>query len=197
MFFRIVNWLRRALTLAFSLAARRAFAGWGPGSRLGRGARVNDPRLVDVGRDVSISEYCWMNVKDDRGDSRPTLHIGDGTYVGRFVQFNAWREVRIGREVLIADRVFISDSQHDFLDPNVTIMRQGDSFRGAVRILDGSWIGAGAVILPGVTIGRNAVVGANAVVTRDVEERTVVGGIPARWIRNIGADAAAEVAETN
>ena len=53
---------------------------------------------------------------------------------------------------------------------------------GAVTINDGCWIGIGAVILPGVEIGRNAVVGANAVVTRNVPDFAVVGGVPARRI---------------
>jgi acetyltransferase-like isoleucine patch superfamily enzyme len=51
--------------------------------------------------------------------------------------------------------------------------------------MDGCWIGVGAVILPGVTVGRNAVVAANSVVNRDVAELTVVGGVPAKFIRKI------------
>jgi len=122
---------------------------------------------------------------DDRKDGMPTLRIGDGTYIGRFAHINAWRNVRIGRDVLIADRVFISDCEHAFADTTVPIRLQGDIFRGNVMLMDGCWIGVGAVILPGVTVGRNAVVAANSVVNRDVAELTVVGGVPAKFIRKI------------
>ena len=86
---------------------------------------------------------------------------------------------------MIADRVFIGDADHSYMDPEAPIRRQGDSFQGAVRLEDGCWIGIGAVILPGVTIGNNAVVGANAVVTKSVPARAIVVGVPAKIIRQL------------
>lgn len=178
-------WIERALTLLFTLAVRGNFAAWGRGSRLGRGSRVIGPEFCRIGSRVLLGERTWLNAKDDRGDGQPTLRIGDGTYVGRFAQINAWRSVTIGRDVLIADRVFISDADHTFSNPETPIRLQGDSFLGAVTLRDGCWIGIGAVILPGVTVGRNAVVAANAVVTNDVPDHTVVGGVPARVIKQV------------
>jgi acetyltransferase-like isoleucine patch superfamily enzyme len=145
--------------------------------------------LVHVGGDVVLGVYAWLNAKDDRCDRLPTLRIGDGTSIGRFAQINAWRSVTIGRNVLIADRVFISDADHNYSDMETPIIRQGDAFVGAVTLRDGCWIGIGAVILPGVTVGRNAVVAANAVVTKDVPDCTVVGGIPAKIIKQLGTRA--------
>ena len=161
------------------------FGAWGHGSRIEHSSKLIEPGLVHVGANVFICEHAWLNAKDDRGDGAPTLHIGDGTYIGRFVHINAWRSVTLGRDVLIADRVFISDCGHQYEDPTVPIRHQPDPFRGAVHLLDGCWIGIGAVILPGVTVGRNAVVAANAVVTRDVPDHTVVGGSPARILKRI------------
>lgn len=178
-------WIDRALTLLYTLAVRGQFAGWGAGSRLGRGSRLVGAQFVRVGSRVHLGERTWLNAKDDRGDGQPTLSIGDGSYMGRFGQINAWRSVTIGRDVLIADRVFISDADHNFSDPDTPIRLQGDSFLGSVTLRDGCWIGIGAVILPGVTVGRNAVVAANAVVTTDVPDHTVVGGVPAKVIRQI------------
>jgi len=178
-------WIERAMTLLYTLLARGKFAAWGPGSRLGRGSRLIGPEYVRIGSRVLLGERSWLNAKDDSGDGEPTLHIGDGTYIGRFVQINAWRSVNIGRDVLIADRVFISDADHNFSDPDTPIRLQGDSFLGAVTLCDGCWIGIGAVILPGVTVGRNAVVAANAVVTDDVPDHTVVGGVPAKVLKQI------------
>ena len=182
--------VERALLLLHTLIARPRFAAWGARSRLGLGAMLEGPQLVVVGSHVVIGRHAWLNAVDDRRDGKPTLCIGDGTYIGRFAHINAWRNVRIGNNVLIADRVFISDSSHDF-DPAMPVRLQGDSFIGSVELKEGCWIGIGAVILPGVTIGRNAVVGSNAVVTKSVPDYTVVAGIPARVIRQLEAPAVA------
>lgn len=168
-------------------ALGRSFAAWGKGSRIARGSRLISPHLIAVGRGVILSEFAWLNAKDDRSDGTPTLRIGNGTYIGRFSQINAWRSVTIGTDVMIADRVFISDADHHHCDPDVPIVRQGDGFVAPVVLMDGCWIGIGAVILPGVTVGRNAIVAANAVVNQSVGDRTVVGGIPARVIRKAPA----------
>lgn len=172
-------------SLAYTLLMRGRFSGWGTQSRLEPSAKLVAPYLVSVGRHVHICEHAWLNAKDDRGDGLPTLHIGDGTYIGRFVHINAWRDVKIGNQVLIADRVFISDCEHQYADTTRPIASQDDPFLGAVHLRDGCWIGIGAVILPGVTIGRNAVVAANAVVSKDVPDYAVVGGIPARTIKQL------------
>lgn len=175
--------VERFLLLAHTLIARPRFAGWGERSRLGLGAMLESPHLVAVGANVDIGRHAWLNAVDDRGDGQPTLRIGNGTYIGRFAHINAWRNVMIGENVLIADRVFISDSSHDFSSLNVPIRLQKDVFIGPVVLGDGCWIGIGAVIMPGVTIGRNAVVGANAVVTHDVPDFAVAAGVPAKLLR--------------
>lgn len=172
--------------LYHTLLRRRRFAAWGGKSRIEHSAKLVAPGLVQVGAHVHICEHAWFNACDDRGDGAPTLRIGDGTYIGRFAHINAWRNVRIGRDVLIADRVFISDCGHNFADTGQPVIAQGDSFGGDVTLMDGCWIGIGAVILPGVTIGRNAVVAANSVVNRNVDDFTVVGGAPATLIRKLG-----------
>jgi acetyltransferase-like isoleucine patch superfamily enzyme len=182
-FCAVLGLIDRAMTLCYTLVRRNQFASWGRGSRIGRGAKIVGPQLVHIGNGVTIGEQVWMNAKDDRRDGAPTLHIGDGTYIGRFVQINAWRNVAIGNDVLVADRVLISDADHNYSNTDIPIRRQGDSFCGEVILREGCWIGIGAVILPGVTIGRNSVVGANAVVTKDVPDCVVVGGIPAKIIK--------------
>jgi len=179
------NIFERVLAFGYSRVMSCQFADWGQSSRLGRGAKLINAQLIRVGSDVMIGEQAWLNAKDDRGDGLSTLSIGDGTYIGRLVHINAWRSVTIGCNVLIADRVFISDADHNFADTGKPIRLQGDSFRGAVVLQNGCWIGIGAVILPGVTVGRNAIVAANAVVTKDVPTCAVVGGIPAKVIKQL------------
>lgn len=108
---------------------------------------------------------------------------GPGSYIGwySFVQAAAGHEVRIGRGCRISHgiRIYTStpDADADQLDP------AAGTRSGNVVIGDGAWIGAGVYIGPGITIGENSVVGANSVVTRDVEPWTIVGGVPARFIR--------------
>lgn len=184
----------RLLDRLYVLGVRGAFATWGANSRIGRGARLVAPHLICVGRNVRVGEQAWLNAKDDRCDGAPTLTIGDGSYIGRGVQINAWQSVRIGSNVLVADRVFISDADHNFRDPATPIRLQGDAFVGPVVLENGCWIGIGAVILPGVSIGRNSVVAANAVVTRSVPPCSVVGGIPARVIATIAGEPVPSVA---
>lgn len=175
--------VERVATAVYTSIIRVRFASWGSGSRIRRPVRLVRPDLVRVGDRVTINEHVWINATDDAGTGAPTLTIGDGSYVGRFAQINAWRDVVIEHDVLMADRVFITDADHSFEDPGRAILRQGDRFKGAVLLREGCWIGIGAVVLPGVTIGRRAIVAANAVVTANVPDGAIVGGVPARLIR--------------
>ena len=183
--FAAIRFFYKILSYSYSHIVSYQFDLWGKGSRLGRGAKLIGPNLIQVGNNVSIGELSWLNAKDDRGDGEVTLTISDGVYIGRLVQINAWQSVAIDKNVMIADRVFISDSEHNFIDTAIPIIFQGESFQGAVTLREGCWIGIGAVILPGVTIGRNAVVAANAVVTKDVPDYVVVGGVPAKIINQL------------
>ena len=182
---RAAAWLtyERFRIRAYTSMARRLFAAWGAESILEPSARLVAPHLIQVGSRVSISEHAWLNAHDDRADGAPTLKIGSGTYVGRFVHINAWQDVVIEDNVLIADRVFISDADHHYENTEIPIRHQGNFFKGPVRLKEGCWLGVGAAVLPGVTVGKNAVIAANSVVTKDVPDYSVSGGVPATVIR--------------
>jgi acetyltransferase-like isoleucine patch superfamily enzyme len=177
--------LLRGLQHLYTVYATGRFAACGRGSRIMFPATLVGPDLMTLGDQVVIREHAWFVARGSRSSARTPLVIGTGTYIGRFSQINAWRDVVIEEHVLIGDRVLITDADHNYTDPAVPIRLQGDAFKGSVCLRSGCWIGAGAVILPGVTIGRNAVVAANAVVTKDVADFTLVGGIPARVLRTI------------
>lgn len=157
----------------------RRVARCGPGLEVIRPATVKNPGSISLGRAVVIREHAWINCEPS---TAPTLTIGDGCYIGRFAHINAAASVVIEDEVLIADRVHISDYQHAFGDPGRSVVGQGLTEPRPTRIGWGSWIGVGAVVMPGVTIGRGAIVGANAVVTADVGDFEIVAGVPARPI---------------
>jgi acetyltransferase-like isoleucine patch superfamily enzyme len=142
-------------------------------------AMIKNPSSVQIGDGVIIREHAWLNCEPCDGYA---LSIGSGTYIGRFAHINAAESVVIEDEVLIADRVHISDYQHAFGDLERAIVAQRLTDPEPVRVGWGSWIGVGAVIMPGITVGRGAIVGANAVVTRDVADFEIVAGVPAAQI---------------
>jgi acetyltransferase-like isoleucine patch superfamily enzyme len=174
-------------TLPYTLWVRPRFLKFGKGSRVMRPVTIAAGRAIEVGDKVMIREHAWLNASVRKGEQGPSLVIGSGCYVGRFVHINSQQSVVIEADSLIADRVHISDAEHIFTDPERPIIKQGVRFKGRVLLKSGCWIGAGACILPGVVIGRNAIVGANAVVTRDVPDFAAVGGVPARVIREQSA----------
>jgi acetyltransferase-like isoleucine patch superfamily enzyme len=115
-----------------------------------------------------------------QGSGKMTL--GDRSFIGSFSVIGCNAEVHIGNGVMIAQNVSIRDTDHGFEDLHTPMIDQG--IRTApVRIHDNVWIGHGAVITKGITIGSGAIVAANAVVTKDVPENAIVGGVPAKIIR--------------
>jgi acetyltransferase-like isoleucine patch superfamily enzyme len=108
------------------------------------------------------------------------LDIGDQVDIGEFTHIRANGGIQIGSRVLIASHVVITSRTHP-----VTLPRYGVTDDAPVIIGDDVWIGAGAIVLPGVTIGDGAVVAAGAVVTRSVEPRAIVAGVPARTIGHV------------
>jgi acetyltransferase-like isoleucine patch superfamily enzyme len=113
------------------------------------------------------------------------LTIGEGSIVGDKALLDARKGLTIGKDVNLSSNVSIYTEQHDYLDP---LFRCTDRVVGPVVIHDRAWIGPNSIILPRVTIGEGAVIGAGAVVTKDVEPYTLVGGIPAKVIRRRDAD---------
>lgn len=148
-------------------------------------SRLVNPDRIFIGNNTTISEYAWLNCAGKTKKNTPSLFINDNSYIGRMSQINAWEEVIIENDVLIADRVLITDADHNYKDKSLQIINQGDDYIGKVHIKTGAWIGINAVILPGVTIGKNAVVCPNSVVIKDVNDYNVVSGVPAKIIKQL------------
>jgi len=110
------------------------------------------------------------------------IHIGDHVYLNLLCTILDCNEVRIGHHVMIGPNVQIYTAAHDL---RAETRIQGWEVAKPIVIEDNVWIGGGAILLPGVRVGRNAVVGAGAVVSRNVRANTVVAGNPARVIREI------------
>jgi acetyltransferase-like isoleucine patch superfamily enzyme len=112
-----------------------------------------------------------------------TLSVGDKCVLARDVSINCYLDVEIGDSTLIADNVYISDFDHNFADLTVPIKDQGIA-KSRVRIGRDVWLGTKVTVARGVEIGEGSVVGANAVVTRDLPSHSVAVGVPARVIRD-------------
>ncbi|MBR1545993.1 MAG: acyltransferase [Prevotella sp.] len=150
----------------------------GRGSKIYHSVRMDTPpyRQFSLGKRSVIESYCCIN--NAVGD----VVIGDHTRVG--IHCTVIGPVTIGSHVNLAQGITVTALNHNFKDTTLRIDKQGISTKPVV-IGDDVWIGANAVILPGVTIGRHAVVAAGAVVTKDVPDNCIVGGVPAHIIKDL------------
>jgi len=162
------------------LAARGARVG--AKAAIGPRCIVDRPWGVELGERVLLEAEVYLKLVEDTA----TLKLGDHTFVGRGVEFDIMCGVSVGRHSLIAPGCFITDHVHG-IRPDLR-MDQQPCHAKPVVIGSDVWLGAGAVVLPGVKIGDGAVVGANSVVTADVAPYAVVAGAPARFLRNRAGD---------
>ena len=150
----------------------------GRGSKIYRSVRMDTPpyRRFSIGRHSVVESFCCVN--NAVGD----VIIGDHTRIG--IHNTIIGPVTIGSHVNLAQGITVTALNHNFEHSDKYIDEQGVS-TSPVVIGDDVWIGANAVVLPGVTIGSHCVVAAGAVVTKDVPTHTLVGGIPAKIIKTI------------
>jgi acetyltransferase-like isoleucine patch superfamily enzyme len=149
----------------------------GEGTVFEDGVRIFHPERVWVGARVYVGHDTIL-----KGYHAGDLHIGDETWIGQQCFLHAAGGLRIGARVGMGPGVKILTSHHEEAGRDVAILHSPIEF-GAVRIEDDADIGIGAIILPAVTIGRGAQIGAGAVVTRDVPAYTIAAGNPARVLR--------------
>jgi acetyltransferase-like isoleucine patch superfamily enzyme len=154
-----------------------------------------DPTVV-IGDDVVVGERAAIRCKDG------TVRIGHNVGIGMGATLSALggNVLEIGDDVLIGPHAYFGGASYRFDRLDVPIGRQGQDLKGGIRIGPGAWIGLRAVVMDGVTIGRDAIVAAGAVVTRDVADHAIVGGVPAKVLRSrkpqpAGAVATAAAAE--
>jgi acetyltransferase-like isoleucine patch superfamily enzyme len=150
----------------------------GEGVRFLRGAVV----LADEVGEITIgpnSTICRYAIVQSVGGA---VQIGARSCVGDFCNLYGQGGLTIGNDVMISFGVRIIPNSHTFSDPERTISAQKCTAKG-IRIGDGVWIGANAVILDGVEVGNGAIIGAGAVVNRSVDTGAIVAGVPARTLR--------------
>lgn len=169
---------------------RRRFDAFGKGSVLRRPMRIIGKKSIHIGVSVDIMDGLRMEAVSRWGgvEYSPKINIGDATTIGQNCHFTAANEITIGTGVSILPDVLITDIEHQYI-ANKRLSETGLSV-GFVSIGDYTIIGMGARILghKGITIGKNVIIGANAVVTKSIPDDTIVAGIPASIIkkRNLG-----------
>jgi acetyltransferase-like isoleucine patch superfamily enzyme len=117
---------------------------------------------------------------------RPEIIIGDDFYMGTNCCISAIGKIKIGNSVTFASNITVLDHQHglsDFSDIETPVMKRELSSKGAIVIEDNVWLGEGSVVLSGVIIGKNCIVGANAVVTKSFPANCVIAGVPAKVVK--------------
>ncbi len=121
------------------------------------------------------------------GATSPVLRIGDRCSIGRASHVVAHRSVQIGDDVITGPHCYITDQNHVYADPLLPIRQQWPA-EDPVEIGGGSWLGAGAIVLPGSQLGRNTVVGAGSVVRGTFPDHAVLVGAPATVVRRYELD---------
>ncbi|MBI4198895.1 MAG: acyltransferase [Chloroflexi bacterium] len=172
---------------------------------LGRGTRILYPRYLSVGDNVAIGdhvylsclsrdgvqlgdnvrvrEYTWAQATSQLTNVGMGITVGANTYIGPHCVLGGGGGLVIGRDVTIGAYVDLLAENHAFADADRPINRQGVTRKGIV-VEDDCWIGNRVIILDGVRVGRGSVIGAGAVVTRDVPPSAVAVGNPARAVRS-------------
>lgn len=155
-------------------------------------ARDTCARLSAAGSDLNLIRECFSMLTGRdvpetfrlfppfTADFGKNIHLGEDVFINSGCRFQDQGGIRIGDRVLIGHNVVIATLNHGMAPEERAHLEPRP-----VRVASDVWIGAGAIILPGVSVGEGAVVGAGSVVTRDVPARTVVAGNPARPIRSV------------
>ena len=162
--------------------------------RLARGTYLDEgvylhacPGGIQIGQDTFVMHHAELHVYNFRDLPHAGIRIGRESLVGEFCVIRGPGGVTIGDRVYLSPGVHIYSSNHVFEDPDTCFIDQGVTAEGVV-IEDECWIGARAVILDGVTVGRRSIVAAGAVVAEDVAPHTVVAGVPARVVRDLAGE---------
>lgn len=186
--FRSWQWASRMGTLGPNTSLGRRFQALGygsalmfpPGPLLGeQWIRIGAATLIGPG--VGLSAGMWPDEPLEPLDGW-VIRIGDRCNLGRGSAIVGRCGIDIGDDVTTGPNVYVTDHNHRYDDPETPIGRQWVS-EAPVRIGSGCWLGAGAVVLPGATIGRNVVVAAGSVVRGEVPDHAVVAGVPGRIVR--------------
>lgn len=148
--------------------------------------QINGPQYIKIGKSSSIGRNTWLGAFDKylNQEFNPSIIIGNNVRIGNYACITAIDKVEIEDGCLFSEYIYISDHTHG-IDPtsDLSPKDQGLYSKGPVKIGENTFLGYRVCILPGVTLGKNCVVGANSVVTKSFPEYTMLAGAPAKPIK--------------
>lgn len=191
--------LEQLYHLARSAALKKQFKAVGENSKIsGEGLILHEPKNISLGDDVTVNHHTQLYAENSSitvGNKtyinqqalifalNGKVSVGENTYINHHSELIAKKsKISIGNNVLIGMYSIITTTSHDTSPKAIPIRKQEETYKD-VTIEDDVWLGARVIVLQGVRIGKGAVVAAGAVVTKDVEPNTVVGGVPAKLIK--------------
>ena len=179
------------LSRAWKLTLARIFWGWrfhflGARTVIGKCRLVRNPAAISIDHHTTLGVgWSLADLTPVVAGGGPKIRIGAYCNIMHDFQVNASVSVEIQDHVLIAPRVFITDSDHVVSETQRTTL--SDDFHSAPVVIEHDcWLGVNAVILKGVRVGHHSIIGANAVVTRDVAPFSTVVGVPGKVVRQSG-----------
>jgi acetyltransferase-like isoleucine patch superfamily enzyme len=168
---------------------RLIFGKYGRNVYIFPGGRIVRPQFISIGDNVRIGKNTDIYVHPkDRNSKEYVLKIGNNVHIGNYNIIGARNSIVLEENILLGPRVIIIDHTHRYEDVDVPVKVQPVIEEGTVRLERDCWVGANVFILPNVTIGRHAVIGANAVVNRDIPPYSVAVGAPAKVIKRYDFD---------
>ena len=153
----------------------------------GKNVRINTPlkitglNNISIGDNVVIGYKSWISASTDI-NKNCNISFDNGTVIGNFAHIYSVGNIVIEENVLIADKVYIGDNNHKYLDITIPIINQGVIQISNVVIGSGSWIGENVCVL-GASIGKNSIIAANSVVIENIPDYCLAAGIPAKIIK--------------
>ena len=138
---------------------------------------------ISIGANVTVEYKTWLAAYPHTGASNCSLIIEDGTQIGNFNHIYATSKIHIGKKVLTADKVYISDNSHSYENVDMAINDQKIKQLQEVSIGDGAWLGENVCVI-GANIGKGSVIGANSVVTKNIPDNVIAYGNPCKYVRD-------------
>lgn len=173
---------------------------------IGKNTKIINSKNIEFGKSVTIAKYCFLDgfstEKIVFGDCVKVgaystltstshfskygkgLKIGNNSAVGQFTEFGAAGGIEIGNDVIMGSYVSFHSENHNFSDTEILIREQGVTSKG-IKLGNNIWVGAKVTFLDGCAVGNNSVVAAGAVVNGIFPDNVVIGGVPAKIIKNL------------
>ena len=172
---------RKLYSIVYYIINQHQYAHLSKTSHIYKPLKIQGKKNIHIHSNTTIGYKAWLEAGAQTGHT-PYIEVHQGATIGNFNHIYATKSIIIEKNVLTADRVYISDNLHSFENVKIPILKQPIKQISEVVIGEGSWLGEGVCVI-GAKIGKGCVIGANAVVTKDIPDYCIAVGIPAKIIK--------------